>query len=45
MMIGYTEENLMRGAASTGAYTCLHKPFDMEKVVALVETIAGEKKK
>ncbi|MFC1931776.1 response regulator [Chloroflexota bacterium] len=45
MMTGYTEEDLVKRAASTGAYTCLRKPFDMEKVVALVENIAVEKKR
>ncbi len=40
MMTGYTEEELMRKAISGSAYTCLYKPFDMEKVIALVEEIA-----
>ena len=45
MMTGYTEEDLVKRAVSAGAYTCIHKPFDMEKVIALVETIARGKKK
>ena len=45
MMTGYTEEDLVKRVVSAGAYTCLYKPFDMEKVIALVETIAKEKKK
>ena len=45
MMTGCTEEDLVKSAVNTGAYTCLHKPFDMEKVMALVEAIAREKKK
>ena len=45
MMTGYTEEDLVKSAVNTGAYTCLHKPFDMEKVIILVEAIAREKKK
>jgi DNA-binding NtrC family response regulator len=45
MMTGYSEEDLVRKAVSAGAYTCLHKPFDMGKVVMLVETIAREKRK
>jgi len=40
MMTGYTEEELVRKAISGGAYTCLYKPFDMEKVITLVAEIA-----
>jgi len=43
MMTGYTEEELMRRAISNGAYTCIHKPFDKEKVISLVEDIQGVK--
>jgi DNA-binding NtrC family response regulator len=45
MMTGYTEEELVKRAISQGAYTCIHKPFDMEKVIALVEKIAKEREK
>lgn len=45
MMTGYTEEDLVKRALIEGAYTCLYKPFDVEKVIALVETVAREKKK
>ena len=45
MMTGYTEEDLVRRAVSEGAYTCIYKPFDMEKVIRLVENISREKKK
>jgi len=45
MMTGYAEEDLVKRAVSAGAYTCLYKPFDVEKVITLVETIAEEKKK
>ena len=44
MMTGYTEEDLLEKAVSEGAYTCIYKPFDMEKVVGLVERISREKK-
>ena len=44
MMTGYTEEDLVKRAVSGGAYTCIYKPFDMEKVIALVEAIAKEQK-
>ena len=45
MMTGYTEEDLVKKTINAGAYTCLHKPFDMETVTTLVEAIAEEKKK
>ncbi len=45
MMTGYTEEDLVKSAINKGAYTCIYKPFNMEKVIELVENIAkGEKK-
>ena len=44
MMTGYSEEDLVKRAISQGAYTCIYKPYDMEKVIALVEDIANEKK-
>jgi len=44
MMSGYTEDDLVKRAVSQGAYTCIHKPFDMEKVIALVEHISKERK-
>jgi DNA-binding NtrC family response regulator len=39
MMSGYTEEELVSRAVSQGAYACIYKPFDMKKVIALVEEI------
>jgi two-component system response regulator (stage 0 sporulation protein F) len=45
MMTGYTEEDLVRKAVSEGAYTCIYKPFDMQRVVRLVESICEEKKR
>ena len=42
MMTGYTEEGLVKRAITQGAYTCIYKPFDMEKVISLVEKIAKE---
>ena len=45
MMTGYTEEDLIRGAINEGAYTCIYKPFDMEKVIELVEKISRERTK
>ena len=40
MMTGYTAEDLIERAISGGAYTCIYKPFDMEKVISIVEIIA-----
>jgi len=40
MMTGYTAEDLLERAISGGAYTCIYKPFDMEKVISIVENIA-----
>ncbi len=45
MMTGYTEEDLVKSAISKGAYTCIYKPFNMEKVIELVESIARSEKK
>ena len=44
MMTGYSEEDSVKRAISQGAYTCIYKPYDMEKVMALVEDVAREKK-
>ena len=45
MMSGYTEEELVSRAVSQGAYACIYKPFDMKKVIALVENIRRVKTK
>lgn len=44
MMTGYTEEDLVKRAITQGAYTCIYKPFDVEKVIMLVEDTARERK-
>jgi DNA-binding NtrC family response regulator len=44
MMTSYTEDDFVKRAVSYGAYACIHKPFDVEKVIALVEHLAKEKK-
>lgn len=44
MMTGYSEEDLVKRAISQGAYTCINKPYDMERVIALVEDIARGKR-
>jgi two-component system, NtrC family, response regulator HydG len=45
MMTGFTEEDLVNRAVSGGAYTCIYKPFSMEKVIDLVDNIALSRKK
>ncbi|MCD6300262.1 MAG: response regulator [Dehalococcoidales bacterium] len=43
MMTGYTEGDLVEKAVSDGVYTCIHKPFAIEKVLELVEKISKRK--
>ena len=45
MMTGYSVEDLLKEAVSAGAYTCLYKPFNMEKVVTMLNNIPKGKKK
>lgn len=40
MMTGYSEEELVRRAISRGAYTCIYKPFDVERVLTVVGEIS-----
>ena len=44
MMTNSTEVDLVKRAASQEAYTCIYKPFDVEKVIALVEDIVKRRK-
>jgi DNA-binding NtrC family response regulator len=44
IMTGFTGEELLKKAVGAGAYTCLYKPFDMENVMTLVESIIQEKR-
>ena len=43
MMTGYAEEDLIKNAIEAGAYTCLRKPFDIDKVITLVNTVSRER--
>jgi len=43
MMTAYTVEDLIKEALEEGAFGVIFKPFDIEKVVAVIEQ-AGEKK-
>ncbi len=36
VMTGYSEAELMQKVISHGAYTCVYKPFNMDKIVSLV---------
>ncbi len=45
MMTGYSVEDLLKEAVSAGAYTCLYKPFNMEKVVTMLNNIPKGKRK
>lgn len=38
MMTAYAEEELVKQALDEGAYACIHKPFDMEKIIEIVES-------
>jgi DNA-binding NtrC family response regulator len=37
MMTGFSVEDLIQEAIEKGAYACIHKPFDMSKVIPLIE--------
>ena len=43
MMTGYSEEELLKRAISQGAYTCIYKPFDIEKILTLVGDISQQR--
>jgi two-component system response regulator HydG len=47
MMTGYRQEvgELVEEALRSSAYTCLFKPLDMDKVVALVAEINRQRRK
>ncbi len=41
MMTAYAEEELVRQALEEGAYACIHKPFDMERIIEIIQN-AGQ---
>ena len=45
MMTGYSEQELVRRAISHGAYTCIYKPFDVEKILTVVGEISQQRSK
>jgi len=42
-MTGFSEEEMVRRAISMGAYTCIYKPLNVEKILALVGEISLER--
>lgn len=45
MMTGFSVEDLIEKALKEGAYACIHKPFDLQKVIKLIQETIGEDKK
>ena len=45
MITGYTEEDLMEKAIKVGSYTYMRKPFEMEKILAMLATMSKDNKK
>ncbi|MEK7275258.1 MAG: response regulator, partial [Candidatus Desantisbacteria bacterium] len=45
MMTGFAVEGLIEESLQQGAYACIHKPFDLEKVISIVEQVLKENKK
>jgi DNA-binding NtrC family response regulator len=45
LMTGYSEEELVKSAISHGAYTCIYKPFNIDKILALVGEISQQRGK
>jgi two-component system response regulator HydG len=44
MMTGYSETELMQKVISQGAYTCIYKPFNVDRVVSLVGELSWWRK-
>jgi DNA-binding NtrC family response regulator len=42
LMTAYAEEGLVQQALDEGAYGCIHKPFEMERVLELLKKIFEE---
>ena len=45
MMTGYSEEELVQKAISQGAYTCIYKPFDINRILTLVGELSQRRRK
>ncbi len=44
MMTGYSETELMQKVISQGAYTCIYKPFNVDRVISLVGELSWWRK-
>jgi len=44
MMTGYSETELMQRVISQGAYTCIYKPFNVDRVISLVGELSWWRK-
>jgi two-component system response regulator HydG len=44
MITGYSVEEMLKEAVDKGAYACLHKPLDMEKIIRIAEEVRNSKK-
>ncbi|MFH1860514.1 MAG: response regulator [bacterium] len=45
MMTGFAVEDLIEEAINHGAYACIHKPFDLKKVIEIIQKVISENKK
>ncbi|MDI6786659.1 MAG: response regulator [bacterium] len=45
MMTGFFVEDMIEEALKQGAYACIHKPFDLEKVILLIKEILQNNRK
>lgn len=45
MMTGFAVEDLIESAIKHGAYACIYKPFDLQKLFAMIEECLKSKKK
>lgn len=44
MITGYSVEEMLKEAVDKGAYACLHKPLDMDKIIRIAEEVRNSKK-
>lgn len=44
MITGYSIDEMLEEAKGKGAYACIHKPVDMEKIIRIVESVKTSKK-
>ncbi|MEW6609903.1 MAG: response regulator [bacterium] len=45
MMTGFAVEDLIKQALKEGAYACIHKPFDIAKLLEQIESVLKSKKR